>query len=126
MTELVLGGEALDVRLDGGQSAFTARVDGAVLTLSAEGGEAWTVNGLALKILEHSGISELALSLGGRTVVLNAAQPLTGDVYARLCAEGVASSEYDYQITGDGILVTVSGSAYRLGDAGELIPMEGD
>ena len=126
MTELTVGGISLGVTLDGGQTAFTAHVDDAVLTLSAEIEGIWTLNGQALRTLMRSGVSTLALENGAKRLELSTEPALTGTVYARLCAEGFVSSDYDYRIDGEDILVTVSGSAYRLSDAGELIPMEGD
>ena len=126
MTELVLGGTPLGIVLDGGDAAFTGIIEGDTLTLAAEAGEIWTLNGRALKTLSVSGIARLVLCAGTGRVELDTAQALQGDVYARLRGEGFVSGDYNYQISDAGILITVAGSAYRLGDAGELTPMEGD
>ena len=126
MTELVLGGTPLGIVLDGGDAAFTGIVEGGTLTLAAEAGEIWTLNGRALKTLSASGIARLVLCAGTGRVELDTAQALQGDVYARLRSEGFVSGDYNYQISDAGIRITVAGSAYRLGDAGELTPMEGD
>ena len=126
MTELVLGGTPLGIVLDGGDAAFTGIVEGDTLTLAAEAGEIWTLNGRALKTLSASGIARLVLCAGTGRVELDTAQALQGDVYARLRSEGFVSGDYNYQISDAGIRITVAGSAYRLGDTGELTPMEGD
>ena len=126
MTELVLGGTPLGIVLDGGDAAFTGIIEGDTLTLAAEAGEIWTLNGRALKTLSVSGIARLVLCAGTGRVELDTAQALQGDVYARLRGEGFVSGDYNYQISDAGILITVAGSAYRLDDAGELMPMEGD
>ena len=126
MTELILGGTPLGIVLDGGDAAFTGIVEGDTLTLAAEAGEIWTLNGRALKTLSASGIARLVLCAGTGRVELDTAQALQGDVYARLRSEGFVSGDYNDQISDAGIRITVAGSAYRLGDAGELTPMEGD
>ena len=59
------------------------------------------------------------------SLLLDTALAPQGAVYARLCALGYASSDYEYTFSGDGCLITVAGQAYRLNDAGELIPLEG-
>ena len=127
MTELVVGGAALDVVLDGGNAAFTAVLEEDGLRLVPEGdGDAWTLNGLTLKILSQSGVETLELSLNGSGIRLTTGQTPQGDVYARLRAEGYASSDYTYTVSEDGIRVSVEGREYRLDDSGALIPLEGD
>ena len=121
MTALMLGDNALEVALvDGG--AFTATLEDDVLILIPEtAGGAWQVNGFALKTLSRSGVS--TLMLGDAALPTEAA--LTGSVYAKLCAAGYVSADYTYLVDGDGVIVTVGGAAYRLGDSGEMIETEG-
>lgn len=125
MTSLTLGGEALDITLEDG-APFTAVVDGDTLILTAEVGEAWQLNGLALKRLAGSGIETIILNTGEWQAELAAGEALRGDIYARLRAGGVTSSSFDYVVSGEGVLVTVNGETYRLDDENALIPMEGD
>lgn len=125
MTTLTLGGEALDIALEDG-TPFTAVVDGDTLILTAEVGEAWQLNGLALKRLAGSGIETIILNTGEWQAELAAGEALRGDIYARLRGEGVTSSGFDYVVSGEGVLVTVNGETYRLDDENALIPMEGD
>ena len=126
MTELILGDASLGIVLDGGRECFTAAIDGDKLTLTADGGGVWSFNGLALRILSDSGIETLVLENreGARDIATG--QPLAGDVYARLCAAGVASSAYDYQVSDEGTRVFVDGQGYRVDESGAMIPMEGD
>ena len=126
MTELTLGGTPLGVMLDGGAKAFTASIDGGTLTLTANDGGTWTLNGRTLKVLSSSGIDVLALHAGGSSAELSTARTMQGAVYARLSSAGIVSADYDYQIDDAGIRIAVAGSAYRLDDTGALIPMEGD
>ena len=127
MTELVVGGESLDVTLDGGASAFTAAIEGDRLALVAEAsGEVWTLNGLVLKRLAQSGIETLVLEFDGSEVELSASEPLQGEVYGALHSEGYASSEFIYAISREGIRVSVDGRQYLLDQSNGLIPMEDD
>ena len=126
MTRLTLGDAALQIGLAEAGATFAAAIDGDKLTLTTDSDSDWTLNGSALKTLMRSGVCTLALENGSKRVELSTEPALTGGIYARLCAEGYVSSDYDYRIGGEEILVTVSGSAYRLSDAGELIPTEGD
>ena len=79
-----------------------------------------------LRILSSSGIDTLMLSIDGREFALATDLPLTGGVYARLRAEGLVASDYEYRITDEGVFVWVAGELYRLDEAGTLTPMEGD
>ena len=126
MTELTLDDVSLGIVLDDGRHAFTAAVDADTLTLSAETGAVWMLNGRALRILSSSGIDTLMLSIDGREFALATDLPLTGGFYARLCAEGLVASDYEYWITDEGVFVWVAGELYRLDEAGTLTPMEGD
>ena len=126
MTELILGDTSLGIVLDGGSGSFTATIDGGRLTLTADGGGTWSFNGRALRILSDSGIETLVLKNRDGARVIATAQPLAGDLYARLCAAGVASSDCDYRVTAAGTRVTVDGRAYRVDDSGAMTPMEDD
>ncbi len=124
MTQLTLGGEALDVTLDGGAGAFTAALDGDALILTPQtDAEQWDLNGFALKTLARSGVGTLRLSLGDETVTLSTQPELCGRVYEGLCAAGCVSADYDYAVSADGVRVSVNGEDYRLSDAGELTEM---
>ena len=121
MTRLTLGGEALDVTLDGGAGAFTAALDGDALTLTPQAdGEQWTLNGFALKTLARSGVNTVNLSLNGKTVALATQPELSGRVYDGLCAAGFVSADYVYSVSAGGIRVSVNGEDYCLTEAGEL------
>lgn len=128
MTALTLGGEELDVALDGGAGAFTAVIEETTLALTpVEGGEAWTLNGYALKTLAASGIENVQLALDGDATVELPTQPaLSGSAYAALCAAGRVSHDYTYTVRADGIGVSVSGAEYQLSPDGELIQTEGN
>ena len=125
MTTLTLGGEALDIALEDG-APFKAALDGNALTLTAEGGEAWLLNGLSLKRLSDSGIGAITLKTGEWQGELSTDPDLQGEIYARLRTEGVPSSDYRYTVSAAGVLVTVNGETYALDDENALIPMEGD
>ena len=125
MSRLVLGGTALDVMLGGGEETFRADIEGRMLVLTSQGGgQAWTLNGLALRRLSDSGIDLILLNGGDWSRELLTQMPLRGEVYARLRAEGHASSSFDYVVSEDGVRVRVDGTEYVLDD-GALIPTEG-
>ena len=126
MTALVLGGVPLDVTLDGGSAPFTGRIEGGTLTLTAAAGDTWALNGRALRILSDSGIDRLMLQAGNTVTALETAQAFRGSVYASLCREGFVSADYTCRVNAGGMTVEVAGNMYRVGDAGELMPMEGD
>jgi hypothetical protein len=114
---LTLGGEELDIYLSGG--AFTAAVEGDVLTLSAEAGDLWRVNGYALKILSISGIAELRLSSGGGAVTIPTEGYLSGTAYDALRAQGLVSKDFTIEIAlAGGVSATVDA-------AGEAHPVDG-
>ena len=125
MNRLTLGDEALDiVRADGGD--FTGNVYDSFLSLTAIGDcDAWTLNGYALKTLALSGIDALELVSGNDSVALPTTLSLRGDAYARLCAEGYVSRDYEYTVSADGISVAVAGGNYRLEADGTLAATEG-
>ena len=121
MTRLTLGGEALDVTLDGGAGTFTAALDGDALTLTPQAdGEQWTLNGFALKTLARSGVNTVNLSLNGKIVAVATQPELSGRVYDGLCAAGFVSADYAYNVSAGGIRVSVNGEDYCLTEAGEL------
>ena len=119
-----LGGEAPDIVLDDDSGLFTAAIENGRLTLASDAEGTWSLSGLSLRVLARSGIGTLALQCGDSTILLDTAQPLNGSCYARLCAEGYASSDYEYAISSDGVRVTVGGDSYRL-DGAELVPIKG-
>ena len=125
MNRLTLGDEALDIaRTDGGD--FTGSVCDSLLSLTAISDcDAWTLNGYALKTLALSGIDALELVSGDDSVALPTTLSLRGDAYARLCAEGYVSRDYEYTVSTDGISVAVAGGNYRLEADGTLAATEG-
>ena len=125
MTRLTLGETALEVALDGGESAFTAQLEGDRLILAPEGdGEVWTLNGYALRALNRSGIAAVELALGADTAAFPTDYMPRGDVYAELCAAGYVSSDYDYSVSASGVSVCVDGRTYRLDASGQLLLTE--
>ncbi len=125
MTRLTLGETALEVALDGGESAFTAQLEGDRLILAPEGdGEVWTLNGYALRALNRSGIAAVELALGADTAAFPTDYMPRGDVYAELCAAGYVSSDYDYSVSASGVSVCVDGRTYRLDGSGQLLLTE--
>ena len=124
-TALVLGGETLPVQLDGGESAFTAAVDGQTLILTPEdGGTVWSVDGRTLKTLLDSGAAAIAFEMDGARVELDTATELTGAVYGALRAQGLVSRDFLWTISADGIEIQVDGAIYSLSENGELTPAE--
>ena len=125
MTALTLSDTALDIALsDGGE--FTALAGEAALTLTPVGDAgAWTLNGYALKTLALSGVDTLSLTVGNSVVDFPTAPALTGDAYGALSAGGYVSRDYTYNVSNDGVSVSVGGNTYRLTENGELIPTEG-
>jgi len=121
MTRLLLGGEALEIELDEGASAFTARVEKDMLVLVPQDlGDEWTVNGYALRTLQRSGVETVLLTLDGGTQALPTRSEWNGAVYGRLCAAGYVSSDYEYRVSADAVRVSVDGKTYRLNERGEL------
>ena len=126
MTRMTLGGTALEITLDGGESAFTAQAEGDRLILVPQGdGAVWTLNGYAIKALNRSGIAAVELTLGADTVAFPTDFAPRGDIYAALCAEGCVSSDYDYSVSASGVSVCVDGREYRLDASGQLLTTEG-
>ena len=119
-----LGGKAPDIVLDDGNSLFTAAIENDQLTLASDADGTWSLSGLSLRVLSRSGIEVLTLQCGDFTAQLDTAQPLDGSCYARLCAEGYVSSDYEYEISAGGVRVKVGGNGYRI-DGAELVPIEG-
>lgn len=119
-----LGGKAPDIVLDDGNSLFTAAIENDQLTLASDADGTWSLSGLSLRVLSRSGIEVLTLQCGDFTAQLDTAQPLDGSCYARLCAEGYVSSDYEYEISAGGVRVKVGGNGYRI-DGAKLVPIEG-
>ena len=124
-TALTLGGIELDVTLaDGG--AFTASLDGDVLTLTPEsGGGEWRIGGLALRTLRLSGVRELRLVVGGEAVALGTEAEFSGAAYGALRAAGYVSKDFVWQVTASATTVAVDGEEYEIGADGTLVPLGG-
>ena len=127
MSRLTLGGEALDIALDGGTGLFTAALEGTMLSLvpAAEGGT-WSLNGYALRTLARSGIEAVLLTLDGERLSLSTRSEPTGRVYGDLRAEGYVSSDFEYRVSARGTEVWVDGARYVLTEGGELALYEAD
>ena len=124
-TALTLNGVELDVSLaDGG--AFTASLDGDVLTLTPEssGGE-WRIDGLALRTLRLSGVRKLRLVVGGEAVALGTEAEFSGAAYGALRAAGYVSKDFVWQVTASATTVAVDGEEYEIGADGTLVPLGG-
>ena len=64
--------------------------------------------------------------LSARDAALRALQDVVrGDAYARLCAEGYVSRDYEYTVSAEGIFVAIAGGNYRLEADGTLAATEG-
>lgn len=124
-TALTLDGIELDVTLaDGG--AFTASLDGDVLTLTPEsGGGEWRIGGLALRTLRLSGVRELRLVVGGEAVALGTEAEFSGAAYGALRAAGYVSKDFVWQVTASATTVAVDGEEYEIGADGTLVPLGG-
>ena len=124
-TALTLDGVELDVSLaDGG--AFTASLDGDVLTLTPEsGGGEWRIGGLALRTLRLSGVRELRLVVGGEAVALGTEAEFSGAAYGALRAAGYVSKDFVWQVTASATTVAVDGEEYEIGADGTLVPLGG-
>ena len=122
VVQLTLGGAELPVVLDGGDSAFTAVLEGETLVLTPEaGGATWTVNARALEILNRSGAAELTLRLDGGDISLSTALEFQGAAYAALRAQGYVSGDFNLCADASGLRVEVDGQTYLLNENGELI-----
>ena len=121
MEVLTLGGVELAVSLDG-QARFFAVAEGDCLTLTPEAeGEAWRVNAFALKTLNRSGVDLLRLRIGDGAVEIPTDWSPQGAEYARLCAEGYVSKDYELRVALSGVEVLVAGECYRLNQDNELV-----
>ena len=113
------------IQLDEGDYTFTATVEDESLILTPEvAGEIWTVNGYTLKALSRSGITGIIMMTEAGETEISTEQDYQGTVYATLCASGVVSADYEYQISGDGVQVLVAGSAYSIDDSHMLVPVK--
>ena len=113
------------IQLDEGDYTFTETVEDESLILTPEvAGEIWTVNGYTLKALSRSGITGIIMMTEAGETEISTEQDYQGTVYATLCASGVVSADYEYQISGDGVQVLVAGSAYSIDDSHMLVPVK--
>ena len=122
VAQLTLGDAELSVRLDGGESTFTAALEGETLVLTPEtGGTVWTVNARALEILNRSGAAALTLRLDGEAILLPTDFKFQGAAYAALRSRGYVSGDFNLCIDRDGLRVEVDGQSFLINDNGELI-----
>ena len=125
LTALAPTDQTAPITLDG-DGAFTAVLEDDTLTFTPlSKAECWTVNGYTLKILSCSGVKTLRLGLDEGFVDFACRVALTGEIYARLCAAGLVSRDYDYAIRADATLVRVDGAIYALRPDGALEMTEG-
>lgn len=139
MNTLILGGEELELSLEGG--AFTlALYDpehpeasreeheamGDTLILTAEGIGSWKINGAVLRKLNKSGVDTLVLQNGKQSVSVPTDGFLAGWVYDELKSRGTAGRRFEYEMrvdeNGTHWQVTVEGKTYELGED-PLAPM---
>ena len=126
MDQLTLGGEALDVRLSGGGS-FTAAVEGATLTLTAEAGASpWRLNLLAVEILRLSGVETLKLEDDAGSMTLSTDVSLSGPIYAAYRSRGYVSKDMALLAGSAGCSVEIDDKTYGIGGDGSLLPDESD
>lgn len=120
-TALVMGGETLPVQLDGGDSAFTAVLDGQTLILTPQnGGTLWSLDGRTLKTLMDSRVESIVFELNGAQMELDTATELCGEIYGALRARGFVSKDFLWTFSTDGIRIQTDGETWLLGENGEL------
>lgn len=139
MNTLTLGGEKLELSLEGG--AFTmALYDpehpeaskeeqeamGDTLILTAKGIGSWKINGAVLRKLNKSGVDKLVLQNGEQSVSVPTEGFLAGWAYDELKSRGTAGRRFEYEMrvdeNGTHWQVTVEGKTYELGED-PLAPM---
>ena len=133
MNTLTLGGEKLELSLEGG--AFTmALYDpehpeaskeeqeamGDTLILTAKGIGSWKINGAVLRKLNKSGVDKLVLQNGEQSVSVPTEGFLAGWAYDELKSRGTAGRRFEYELrvdeNGAHWQVTVEGKTYELGE----------
>lgn len=111
------------ILLDGGNSAFTVRLEDGALWLTPEtDGEVWSMSARALTILQRSGVSEVIFSTQGEPLRLSTHLEFCGTHYAALRAQGLVSKDFLLLARSDGLSIEVSGARYALSDEGALVP----
>ncbi len=121
-TVLTIDGTELDVTLDDGQSAFRAAEKENTLVLTpVSDGEKWSVNALALKRLNRSGITAIRLLLGDTAIDMSTDWQPQGTIYAKLSAAGYVSKDYTLIVTTGGIIVNIENQSYTMNDNNELV-----
>lgn len=139
MNTLTLGGEELELSLEGG--VFTLELYdpehpeasreeheamGDTLILTAEGIGSWKINGAVLRKLNKSGVDTLVLQNGKQSVSVPTDGFLAGWVYDELKSRGTAGRRFEYEMrvdeNGTHWQVTVEGKTYELGED-PLAPM---
>lgn len=115
MSVLTLDDTELSVTLDDQARGFYVEKSENALILTPEtDGEKWSVNALALKVLNRSGIDLLRLNLGGDSVEVSTDWNPQGALCARLAAAGYVSKDYTLIVTREGIHVTVADQVYEI------------
>ncbi len=112
MRQLTLGGQAVDI--DCGGAVFTAAVEDATLTLTAENGAEWRATLAALDTLRISGIERVTLQCAAWCTELDTSLTFTGSAYVRLRAQGYVSADFLLRVTAEGVDVDAAGQTYRL------------
>ena len=139
MNTLTLGGEELELSLEGGvftlalydpehpeASREEHEAMGDTLILTAEGIGSWKINGAVLRKLNKSGVDTLVLQNGKQSVSVPTDGFLAGWVYDELKSRGTAGRRFEYEMrvdeNGTHWQVTVEGKTYELGED-PLAPM---
>ncbi len=121
-TVLTLDGTELDVTLDDGQSAFRAAAEENTLVLTpVSDGAKWSVNALALKRLNRSGVTAIRLLLGDTAIDMSTDWQPQGTIHAKLSAAGYVSKDYTLIVTTDGIIVNIENQSYTMNNNNELV-----
>ena len=139
MNTLTLGGEELELSLEGGTFTLALydpehpeasreehEAMGDTLILTAEGIGSWKINGAVLRKLNKSGVDTLVLQNGKQSVSVPTDGFLAGWVYDELKSRGTAGRRFEYEMrvdeNGTHWQVTVEGKTYELGED-PLAPM---
>ena len=139
MNTLTLGGEELELSLEGGvftlalydpehpeASREEHEAMGDTLILTTEGIGSWKINGAVLRKLNKSGVDTLMLQNGKQSVSVPTDGFLAGWVYDELKSRGTAGRRFEYEMrvdeNGTHWQVTVEGKTYELGED-PLAPM---
>lgn len=137
MTQLTMGGTALELGLSGEGATFTASLAGVkaadgsqadALILTASGDDAvWYFDGQALRTLHNSGIVELVLRQGDAVITMPTQGMLSGYAYDALRMAGVPSKGFAFTVDMAGPVVTVTAEdrTYLPGEPGAALRLNG-